>query len=563
MPNIFDGFLTQLTTGDSIKDYKHASRLFVDNNYALSPKYNWLFHVYFDLNPEIAKVNPQEQTEVGMLVKSVDLPRFRVDTKNYNNYNRPSLVQTKIRYEDINIVFHDDSANVIRRMWYDYYNYYYRDMDNSYADATGALNEVYKKNNKQVVGQRTLYNKFGYSPRKDSSYPQYIQAIRIYSLHQKRFSEYTLLNPIISGYRHGSHQNGQDGILENTMTIQYESVLYAGGVASVARGFADLHYDKSPSPLSVAGGGTNTIFGPGGIVNAFNEVITDGTGNKWGSAAFKAIRGFQKNKNVDFINLAQGELVQSFQNILRSGETTGVPDIRAGLNSTYFPYKGVNADEASAVGVPLLTSTKAAAGSVGSNGFSLTAAAAAVTGGIASALQGSPIAKAGSAISGVVSDIGGKITGADPNKILSLDKSETGELTAEKSDPIPTNSFTSAIQTANGRLKTLASQDAARTAQEASGSLNARIAQSLPSTVTWQTGTESLASAAGNALSTTPFKNFQIPASIRVASDAAAAGLSSDYSGLSSIGKTSTNAAGSGSVSGGYGNFTQSGGFTI
>ena len=63
MPNIFDNFLKQVVTGDQIKDFKHASRLFVDNNFERSPKYTWLFHVYFDLNPELTNINQRNQIE--------------------------------------------------------------------------------------------------------------------------------------------------------------------------------------------------------------------------------------------------------------------------------------------------------------------------------------------------------------------------------------------------------------------------------------------------------------------------------------------------------------------
>ena len=35
------------------------------------------------------------------------------------------------------------------------------------------------------------------------------------------------------------------------------------------------HYDQSPSPLSVLGGGTNSIFGPGGIVDGIGSVISN------------------------------------------------------------------------------------------------------------------------------------------------------------------------------------------------------------------------------------------------------------------------------------------------
>lgn len=374
MPNIFDNFLKQVVTGDNIKDYKHASRLFVDNNYERSPKYTWLFHVFFDLNPELTTVNQRNQIEAGMLVKSADLPRFKIDSKTYNNYNRPSIAQTKIRYEDINITFHDDSANIVRKLWFDYYNYYYRDMDINYGDATGSLNPLYLKNYKQTLGQRKLLNNFGYTPRKNSNIStQYIQAIRIYSLHQKRFSEYTLINPVITSYRHGTHQNGQDGTMENVMTISYETVLYASGSARVARGFADLHYDKSPSPLTVAGGGTNSILGPGGIVNALDEVISDGGNGKWGSSAFKALRAYQTNKNVDFRNLASAELLQGFNNVLRGG------NLGSALNQTYIPYRGVGANNGTGFQSALSTQNTAGAGSVNSNGFNITQAASTVS----------------------------------------------------------------------------------------------------------------------------------------------------------------------------------------
>ena len=192
MPSIFDGFLKQVGQGDSIKDYRHASRLFVDNNYALSPKYDWLFHVFFDVNPELSGINDTNQwTERGMLVKAIDLPKFSFDSKVLNNYNRPNLVQTKVKYDQIQIGFHDDSADVIRKFWFDYYNYYYRDSDLGYSDPSGGINPSYFAPNKYVTPQTTVLQKFGYTPRttaSNQSVNQYLQAIRIYSLHQKRFS---------------------------------------------------------------------------------------------------------------------------------------------------------------------------------------------------------------------------------------------------------------------------------------------------------------------------------------------------------------------------------------
>jgi hypothetical protein len=71
--------------------------------------------------------------------------------------------------------------------------------------------------------------------------------------------------------------------MSNTMQIFYETVLYGVGLVkpSVAGGgrgipgFATVHYDLEPSPLSVLGRGTTSIFGPGGIVDGIGSVISD------------------------------------------------------------------------------------------------------------------------------------------------------------------------------------------------------------------------------------------------------------------------------------------------
>ena len=538
MPNIFDNFLKQAITGDQIKDYKHASRLFVDNNYERSPKYTWLFHVYFDLNPELVDknvVNQRNQIEIGMLVKSADLPKFRINTKTYNNYNRPSIAQSKVNYEDINITFHDDSANIVRKLWFDYYNYYYRDMDNNYGDATGALNPIYLRNYKQTLGQRKQLNNFGYTPRRNSNLStQYIQAIRIYSLHQKRFSEYTLINPVITSYRHGTHQNGQDSTMENVMTISYETVLYAGGSARVARGFADLHYDKSPSPLTVAGGGTNTILGPGGIVNALDEIITDGSDRKWGSSAFKAVRAYERNKNVDFRNLASAELVQGFTNILRTG------NLGSALNQTYIPYRGVGANNGTGFQSLLSTQGTAGAGSVNSNGFNITQGAQGISN-ISSGLVGNP--NAVSDISGVTTAAGGIISGTNINKVTNLNKGSNNQLTATSSNAIPTNPFASLIKSSNDRARSKAQANSQKDVQEVNNSSSAFFSSRTfnPQATSFKTGTNEIANSVGS-LTQTPARDSQFPASPEVSSSYTAINLSSPN--VPSLdGKTSTNPA--------------------
>jgi hypothetical protein len=421
-------------------------------------------------------------------------------------------------------------------------------MDNNYGDATGSLNPVYQRSNKQITGQRNLYNRFGYTPRKHSVIStQFINAIRIYSMHQKRFSEYTIINPIITSYRHGTHQNGQDGTMENTMTISYESVLYAGGSTRVARGFADLHYDKTPSPLTPAGGGTNSILGPGGIVSTLDEVIVDGSDRKWGSSAFKLVRGYNKNKNVDLMNLAQGELAQAFTNVLRGGS------FQSALNQTYIPYRGANSVAGTGFQSALPIQTTAARGSVGSNGFNITAAAPIISGGVASALNGNPTAALSTNISGLTRNLEGVVTGGNLNKVIDLSKSAGNQLSAVASNPLPTNSFTAAIQSANEKLRTLASSENTRALQENLGKNSAFLQQNLQSTqAVFTTGSNDLVQQVNSALGNTPYKNSQISAGSQVANNAGS-GYFAAPSPISIEGKTSTNAAGSGFVGGSYG----------
>jgi hypothetical protein len=233
-----------------MNDYRHAARIFTDGNYRLSPKYGFLFYVEFDFNPLITNISNLSAAEMGMVVKSVNLPQYTIDTKIHNAYNRVNIVQNKIKYEPVTIVFHDDQSDVVRSFWYDYYSYYYRDSD--YADSTYSAPNKYQS--------RPTFD-WGYTPRPAIGYNnssmaqpyQYIQGIRIYSLYQQQFSEYQLVNPTITSFKHGEHANGDStSLLNHEMSVQFETVKYLSGsvTPNTVGGFIDLHYDSTPSPLA-------------------------------------------------------------------------------------------------------------------------------------------------------------------------------------------------------------------------------------------------------------------------------------------------------------------------
>ena len=102
MASFLNGFLDNvvsgaLNPGGNLADYQHAARMFVDDSHRLSPKVKFLYHVSFTINPSAAAVIPQltqkHSNEIGMLVKSAQLPAFSIQTDVKHQYNRKKVVQ--------------------------------------------------------------------------------------------------------------------------------------------------------------------------------------------------------------------------------------------------------------------------------------------------------------------------------------------------------------------------------------------------------------------------------------------------------------------------------------
>ena len=121
-----------------LKDYQHASKLFLSNGYGLVPRYKFLFYVYFNINvsalpAQLKSLYNQNSSIPGQMVKEIELPKFKINTTTLNQYNRKRLVQSKINYEPSRIVLHDDQSDLVRGMWYNYFSYYYKDSSNQYG----------------------------------------------------------------------------------------------------------------------------------------------------------------------------------------------------------------------------------------------------------------------------------------------------------------------------------------------------------------------------------------------------------------------------------------------
>jgi len=300
-----NSILSALSKGDNVRDYQHGARLFVDNNYELQPRYSNLFHVVFNLTAQAAGYfNGVEKLEINMLVKSIDLPSFNIDTQTHNQYNREVHSQHKIHYNPVNVTFHDDQKDLIRSFLYTYANFYYNDSKYDLVSGAYSTNDRYGGRKDNQWGMSTGNGRF-------------FKDIRVYSMLQKRFAEYILINPMITNFGHDSHAYTNTSLMQHTMQIQYETVKYATGFINNInpKGFGIIHYDKTPSPL---GKGTpNSIFFGGGLIDAANVISRDlAAGNVIGAIVKGGII-FNQTKDIDLGDALFKDLQRATSKILR------------------------------------------------------------------------------------------------------------------------------------------------------------------------------------------------------------------------------------------------------
>lgn len=365
-------FLQGFFTPNGLKDYAHASKTFRTNGYEYSPRLKFLFHVFFNINtgqiPALQSVFGQgDVATVGLMVKNIQLPSYSVATDTLNQYNRKRIVQTRIDYNPVQIVFNDDQGDLIRNMWYNYFSYYYKDPSQKYNG-----NPV---TNGTIGLLQTLQNGFGYNTRdtysgdrqvNDWGYvgesytdgtrtigagleggkPPFFKDITIYGLSQKRFASYTLINPMITEWQHDTYDYSQGGgVMTNTMSIRYETVKYGQGAvggatpSSTVVGFADpAYYDTVKSALARPGS-TATVFGQGGLIDAVTgtfedlALLADGRGGVQNiiGAVQQAGTAYNTFKGKDLASIASEEARLGAKQVLRQSLPGAM---RLAINST-------------------------------------------------------------------------------------------------------------------------------------------------------------------------------------------------------------------------------------
>jgi hypothetical protein len=286
-------YLRPFPPDQGLRDYTHASKTFgiSGGSYNLAPRTKFLFYVYFNLNTNIPAVanliSGGKSNTIGLMVKTAQLPSYEIAVNEMNQYNRKRLVQTKINYNPAQIVFNDDASDLIRNMWYQYYQYYYSDPTYKYGNTpaqSGTLGQLSAVPSGFSYGANDTYSPSrviqhwglsgqGYSNPSlqtlatalltgpASGVEPFFNDVTIYGMNQKKYAQYTMINPLISSWTHDTYDYAQsNGLVTHTMTIKYENVKYYSGdiggdhPSDPVTGFADTnHYDTTASPISNPG----------------------------------------------------------------------------------------------------------------------------------------------------------------------------------------------------------------------------------------------------------------------------------------------------------------------
>jgi len=303
------GFIQNLLnlSGDGVilRDYTHAAKTFRTNSYQNAPKLKFLFHTYFTLNTGVlanfvggrAGSGLNNTTNFGLMVKEVKLPSFNFTNVTLNQYNRKRIIQTKLRYDPIEITFHDDNGDNINGLWEAYYNYYYNDSTNTGSVLNGAQGGPNNSGGLKQYNDRNIYDPdisgngdWGFSGGQSPSSPTpgskipFFKNITVFGFNQHNFTAYTLINPILNSFAHDTYNYSEgNGTMSNRMTVDYETVVYNYGnmdgksPGDIVTGFGDpATYDTELSPISNPGS-NGYALGQGGLVQADGGSINSPT----------------------------------------------------------------------------------------------------------------------------------------------------------------------------------------------------------------------------------------------------------------------------------------------
>lgn len=178
--------------------------------------------------PFFDEVNNDElRVRMSSLVRTADLPQVEFKTQTMNEYNKKKIVNTGIEYQPVTIRVVDTASNAWLQIIMKYFAYHYMNPRNKGAQGDRDINSTsILEGGADFIGSQYGAggpydsNKYGYNLNTN---PNFFERIDYVLYHAQKGVQYSLINPVMTGFTHTPIDYASNELMEFTMTFQYES----------------------------------------------------------------------------------------------------------------------------------------------------------------------------------------------------------------------------------------------------------------------------------------------------------------------------------------------------
>jgi hypothetical protein len=171
--------------------------------------------------------NDELRTRMSSLVRTADFPQVEFKTQTLNEYNRKKIVNTGVEYQPVTIRVVDTASNAWLTMIMKYFSYHYMNPRNKGNQGERDINS----NNNINGGAEFIGSQYGAGGNFDSNRagyninlnPYFFERVDYVVYHANKGTQYSLINPVMTGFTHTPLDYASNELMEFTMTFQYES----------------------------------------------------------------------------------------------------------------------------------------------------------------------------------------------------------------------------------------------------------------------------------------------------------------------------------------------------
>jgi len=178
--------------------------------------------------PFFDEVNNDElRVRMSSLVRTADMPQVEFKTQIMNEYNKKKIVNTGVEYQPVTIRVVDTASNAWLQIIMKYFAYHYMNPRNKTYQGDRDINSVsIGEGGIDFIGSQYGAggpfdsNKYGYNPNLN---PNFFERIDYVLYHAQKGVQYSLINPVMTGFTHTPIDYASNELMEFTMTFEYES----------------------------------------------------------------------------------------------------------------------------------------------------------------------------------------------------------------------------------------------------------------------------------------------------------------------------------------------------